>query len=226
MNSYTHKNTESKLLTDGNNNEKLKKTGKQHKVQIVAFNLPVRKTCPMAKYCLSDCYAYSLTKRYKSCATKYQYNYEQSLKDDFVARINDELSNDWYLATYVRIHSSGDFYSVEYLDKWVKIAMSNPSITFYAYTKSVSIVKDYESKNGLPKNLSITYSYGGVEDHLIDPKIDKHAIVIDDKADVPIGYVDGSNDDFKVIFNKNVALKYHGKHKWENSDFRLVKLPI
>lgn len=37
----------------------------------------------------------------------------------------------------VRIHSSGEFYSNEYINKWIDIAKHNPNWTFYAFTKRI-----------------------------------------------------------------------------------------
>jgi len=38
----------------------------------------------------------------------------------------------------VRVHASGEFYSAEYVRKWIIIANLNPNITFFAYTRSWS----------------------------------------------------------------------------------------
>jgi hypothetical protein len=65
----------------------------------------------------------------------------------------------------VRIHGSGDFYSQEYLDKWISIAKINPSIRFYCYTKSLHL--DWSN---LPANFVVIQSMGGNYDHLIDWK--------------------------------------------------------
>jgi hypothetical protein len=35
-----------------------------------------------------------------------------------------------------RIHVSGDFFSVEYVKKWIEIVTARPDVTFYAYTRS------------------------------------------------------------------------------------------
>jgi hypothetical protein len=36
----------------------------------------------------------------------------------------------------VRIHEAGDFYSQDYLDKWVRVARALPELIFFAFTKS------------------------------------------------------------------------------------------
>lgn len=53
--------------------------------------------------------------------------------EEIIAEINKAKSKKEVKA--VRIHESGDFYSQEYLDKWVKIAKQLPDVKFYAFTK-------------------------------------------------------------------------------------------
>jgi hypothetical protein len=55
----------------------------------------------------------------------------------------------------VRVHESGDFYSVEYFRKWLKIARKLPNIQFYAYTKSWFIAQHLEE---LTDNFVIIFS--------------------------------------------------------------------
>ena len=223
MTTKTH-NTDRQLLTDGMGNKKLKKTAIKNNTYIWVFNLPIGDTCPYAGLCRKDCYGTKGNYLYQSNLDKYKYNWMVSQSSEFVDRICNEIKDK--LVGAVRIHSIGDFYSMEYLGKWVKIAQLNPTVKFYAYTKSVKFVKDYKAQYGIPDNLIITYSYGGLQDNLIVPDTDRHTIVIGPNADMPDGYADGSNDDFMVIKNQKVALKYHGNRKWENSGFKKVKLPI
>jgi len=63
---------------------------------------------------------------------------------------NDELSKGRYFETDMikeitkakvsdfRIHESGDFYSQEYIDKWVVIASVKALVNFYFYTKNAA----------------------------------------------------------------------------------------
>lgn len=39
---------------------------------------------------------------------------------------------------FVRIHASGDFYSIEYAIMWRRIAINNPGVTFWTYTKNAA----------------------------------------------------------------------------------------
>ena len=60
---------------------------------------------------------------------------EASKQLSFVDDIQQELNKKRKLPRYFRIHSSGDFYSQAYIDKWEQITKNNPSVIFYAYTK-------------------------------------------------------------------------------------------
>lgn len=222
--SKNNSNNGQKLLTDGATNAKLLKTMIKNNIHIRVFNLPVGETCPNAKYCIKDCYGKKGNYLYESNLKKYAYNLDMTKSDMFVDKICDELKN--CIVNAVRIHSTGDFYDMAYFAKWVKIAELNPTIAFYGYTKSVSIVKEYEIKYGLPKNMYIAYSYGGKEDGLINPDTDKHSIVIAPNAEIPDGYVCGNDDDYWVVKADKIALRYHGSRKWENSDFKKVILPL
>lgn len=64
------------------------------------------------------------------------------------------------------------------LYKWREIAWNNPKVTFYAYSKSVTLIKACI----LPKNLIVRFSLGGKQDHLLD-KNDLVAAVVDDKKE-------------------------------------------
>jgi hypothetical protein len=57
-----------------------------------------------------------------------------------------------------RIHEGGDFYSAEYLEKWVLIAnhFKGENITFMAYTKSLSYVQAMFEKYG-KENININF---------------------------------------------------------------------
>lgn len=54
----------------------------------------------------------------------------------------------------VRIHESGDFFSAEYLQAWIKVAERNPDLKFYCYSKSLDLFLDIS----LPPNFYMTAS--------------------------------------------------------------------
>ena len=69
-------------------------------------------------------------------------------------------------ASLVRIHVSGDFFSLAYFDAWIAVALSRPLVTFYAYTKSLHLW--IQRLKYIPANLKLVASYGGKFDSLIE----------------------------------------------------------
>ena len=106
---------------------------------------------------------------------------------------------------YVRIHSSGDFYSMKYLKTWVKIARNNPSIIFYGYTKSVSLLQSLQ----LPPNFVFCFSTGGKLDHKIRPS-EKRAVIFNSKEELQKArFIDCSVNDMKMITTNRIGLIKH-----------------
>jgi hypothetical protein len=113
-------------------------------------------------------------------------------------------------ADAVRIHDSGDFYNNEYIEKWVNIAMLNPNVNFYAYTKSIPLFKG----RNLPKNMDVIFSFGSKKDELIDVNNDRHARIFNNETELlKEGYVNASKIDYYATKfhseNKKVGLIYH-----------------
>jgi len=116
--------------------------------------------------------------------------------------------------THVRIHDSGDFYSIKYLLKWVNIANSNKEVIFYAYTKSIPFFKGtFQGKPiiKIPKNLKIIFSEGSKRDILINNNADRHARIFKTSNELTAaGYINASDNDLQAITeNKKVGLVYH-----------------
>ena len=179
-------------------------------------------TCPGADKCRSGCFG--LAGRYNSPSVKMNLadNYTLSQSDLFVDIMTNEIRRYMYVKDlFIRIHAVGDFYSMDYLKKWIAIANNNPSVTFYAYTKSVMLFKEYGQ---LPDNMVIIYSYGGKYDYLIDPDKDKIAVVFPTLESIPSGYVDCGDDDYNAIVNQKTALVYHANKKYERTNWMDVLL--
>jgi len=197
------------LLTQ---NAKLKKTSIENKMRVMNFSLPAYKTitgktvCPFAKDCIKYCYAQKGNYKYPSVIKGLNNRYELSKTDDFVPKMNATIILE--RPTHVRIHDSGDFYSPQYLQKWVQIAKANKDVIFYAYTKSIKFFIDGLK---LPKNLKIIFSEGSKIDNLIDVNKHRHARIFKSKELLQAaGYIDASNNDLKAITsNKKVGLVYH-----------------
>jgi hypothetical protein len=46
-----------------------------------------------------------------------------------------ELGAPKFQDRWVRIHDSGDFFSDEYTQAWLRVMRARPTVLFYAYTK-------------------------------------------------------------------------------------------
>ena len=120
---------------------------------LVNWSLPARAViidgklyviCPGAtQWCRENCYARkghftTLTNGVPRIQLLYAENLKWSERDDFpdaaISAIRERLwKNEKHL---VRLHVSGDFYSVEYVNKWREVIRRMPDVHFYAYTKS------------------------------------------------------------------------------------------
>ena len=156
-------------------------------------------TCPNAGICANLCYARSGTFNFSNVKQAHRAKLEMIINDlaGWEARMTEELRAKRYRGgKYVRIHDAGDFFSVEYLDAWVRIAKATPDVTFYAYTKEVHMVKSAE----LPENFVVLFSMGGKQDALIDVENDRHADVFPTlEALLDAGYADQGDSDLLAI---------------------------
>jgi hypothetical protein len=156
------------------------------------FNLPAGKTCPGAMFCKSfavvgdngrrkiqdgphtefRCFAASGEVQFDQVFYNRADNFEQvlnALKSGTVTELVKLLDhgvqqNRGKNTSRVRIHESGDFFSLGYLQAWVEVAIMNPDLMFYCYSKSLN----YFLHVDLPSNFYLTASYGGRFDYLID----------------------------------------------------------
>ena len=114
--------TDSTYISEGNS-----KTG------CFSFDLPARRSCPgKTKECGEDCYAAHLMQRYPAVDAKYKRNRRFVNSSKFVDYMIREIPPNCQF----RIHVAGDFFSKEYIRKWIKIVASRRDVTFYAYTRS------------------------------------------------------------------------------------------
>lgn len=159
------------------------------------------KTCPNAGACANVCYARNGTYNFSNVKARHTANLEYVINDPqgWFAQMLEEVNHPRMRGKYVRIHDSGDFFSEDYLLLWLKIALMTPDVTFYCYTKEVSMFKrivEYDC----PKNFRYLYSLGGREDYLIDLELDRHADVFpDDAAILEAGYANQDASDLLAI---------------------------
>lgn len=173
----------------------------------INFGLPALETCPNAGTCARGCYARQGTFRFTSTANAYAKRLEATKRPDFESRIIAEILA---LRPFAfRWHDSGDFYSLDYLKRVYAIAAATPHVKHYAYTKQIKLIKE----NPPPPNFTMIFSYGGKQDALINPELDRHAHIFSSESELAAAsYVDASFDDSQAWHNQNhkIGLIYHG----------------
>jgi hypothetical protein len=165
----------------------------------------VIRTCPQAGVCAQFCYARNGTFKFPTAKKAHARNLVMALDnlDGWKADMIQELRHKRYRGgKYVRIHDAGDFYNEEYLRAWMEIAESIPDVTFYAYTKEVSLFKRV-AVGYASDNFKWLYSLGGLEDHLVDRELDRHA----------------------EVFPSTEALEAAGYYNQEKSDLLAIEAP-
>ena len=155
--------------------------------KIYSLDLLSGYSCPYAEKCLSKavvqpdgkrkikdgkktefrCFSASQEVQYTNVYNSLKHNFDMLRKlscGEMVDMINQSLPTN---AGIVRIHVAGDFFSQQYMEAWYTVALLNPKILFYAYTKSLRF---WLAINEFPilHNFVLTASYGGRDDHMID----------------------------------------------------------
>ena len=200
------------LLTQ---NSKLKRTSKELGVRVFNFGIPAYKsasgklTCPFADECIKFCYAKKGAYVWSNVQPAFEKRYQLSKTNKFVPAIIDEIVNK--RPDYVRVYDSGDYYSKQYLQKWLRIAKTFPEVNFYSYTNCIKMFKGIE----LPSNYDIIFSDSGKQKHLIDQSKDRHTKIFHSHTElISSNYIDASKIDLYATkwFNKdniNVGLLAH-----------------
>lgn len=162
----------------------IKKT-KYYNDVVYEWNLPSGFTCPFALECLVKVDRNS--GKFENKSTRYRCY--SAMQERFPAVREHRWKNFDFVrnggvpvlpkgAKAIRIHMSGDFYSQEYFDMWIKICKENKDVEFWAYTKSLNYWVN--RINEIPNNLVLTASRGGKHDNLIDEYNLKNVEVIKD----------------------------------------------
>lgn len=119
------------------------------KIMFLTWSLPCKIACPYStEMCRKRCFAQK-NQYFKNVLASRMRNLEETKKDTFVQdmiehfeyQLQRKKAKDKNI--FVRIHTAGDFYSLDYFEKWVKITnhfKNNDKILFQAYTKSMPII--------------------------------------------------------------------------------------
>ena len=151
-------------------------------------------TCPNAGICGAFCYAKSGT---------YQFSNVKNNRPKWLYLMNEEISKPKYASKYIRIHDAGDFFSEQYAHDWLNLAKQHPKTIFYTYTKEVDLFKN-KLKKYTPPNFIVIYSFGGMQDKMIDVDVDRHSDVFHDYDEmIAKGYNDIGDDDKQSAINPN-----------------------
>jgi len=201
------------LLTQ---NTKIKETGDKLNKRVFNFSIPAYKsetgkiTCPFADKCIKFCYAQKGNyKRFPSVRNGMEKKYQLTKQDNFIQLMNKEILKK--KPDFIRVHDSGDYYSKEYLNKWLTIAKENPKVKFYSYTNSIKFIKELEI---IPQNFDFIFSDSGKQVNLIDKTKDRHTKIFNSIESLnKLGYKNASKIDLFATkwFNptNKVGLIFH-----------------
>lgn len=185
--------------------------------EIPVFDLPPGISC-IEKSCYKICYARHCY-RYKPVKNLWEKNFEASKDKNFVSVIIEKIKSEFYNTKFFRIHSSGDFYTVEYLKKWIEICKVFPNTKFLAFTKAYYNIIDCITE--IPKNLKIIFSLSPFISAAEKEKIKRQANICDfriatiDDAEETGYNCPGSCQDCKACWTgkKNIQFHLHGFQK-------------
>ncbi len=209
-----------KLLYFGLGNSKLS-------AAIATFALPAGHACPFAKDCFSKadritgkitdgsetrfrCFSASNECRATTVRKARWRNFELLQAARTVQGMADLIQASLpFGISFVRIHVGGDFFNETYFKAWLNVAIANPSIIFYAYTKSLGYWVKY--KKLIPSNFRLTASRGGKLDALIEKHNLVSAEVVFSTEEARRKGLEIDHDDSQAIkASKSFALLLHG----------------
>ena len=156
--------------------------------------------CPSAGACAKPCYARKGTYNFRNVKSKHQSNLKRILDDldGWEKEMTDELAKLKFVGKFVRIHDGGDFFSLDYLNAWLRIIKATPKTTFYCYTKEVKMFKEVVEPN-YPKNFYWVYSFGGRQDNLIEDNDRQADVFPTQEALEAAGFFDQEDSDLLAI---------------------------
>ena len=198
-------------------NSKLKETSKKLGLRVFNFGITAYKTksgkltCPFADECIKFCYAKKGAYIWSNVAKVFEQRYELTKQSNFIDIMKAEIIKK--RVDFLRVHDSGDFYSNKYFLDWMQIAEQLPNVKFYAYTNSISIVKN--NSKSIPNNFDFIFSDSGKQTNLIDKSKDRHTKIFKTETELQNeGYINASKIDLfasKYINpnNNKVGLIYH-----------------
>ena len=150
------------------------KTGKH----VINFNFPIEYTCTHCCECYKNatCYAESGCYLFADNQAGYSENfnfYKTSTKEEFCKAL--QIAIDYFGFSLFRYFTCGDIPDSDFLSIMVEMAINNPAVKFWSYTKKYEIVNKWIDKNGdLPENLTIVFSHWMNDDGSYFPMNNRH----------------------------------------------------
>lgn len=194
---------------------------------IATFSLPAGWSCPFAnecsskanrftgkiidgKHCRFRCFAASQECFQPSVRRSRWSNLEMLKQAGTVEKMANLIQKSIpYGLTMVRVHVSGDFFSERYFLAWLNVALNNPMVTFYGYTKALPHLVKY--RKWIPGNFRFTASKGGTCDNLIGKHRLRHAEVVFSPEEARRKGLEIDHDDSHAFGgDKSFALLLHG----------------
>ncbi len=185
---------------------------------VYEFNLPAGHSCPFARDCKIKVDRYTgkfetigkVFRCYAASAERFP-GVRKSRWENYEAMLNNEPIILPKGITHLRIHSSGDFFSQDYFDKWLQVARDNPTVKFWAFTKSIQFWVN--RINEIPSNLTLQASYGSLQDDLIEKYHLKFAKVFQDKDEaIASGLPIDRDDSHAMTGTQSFALLDNNKY--------------
>jgi hypothetical protein len=194
---------------------------------IATFSLPAGYTCPFAKECLSKanistgkivdgehckfrCFAASQECSFPSVRKQRWNNFNLLTEANTIESMGKLIQRSLPIhVNAVRIHVSGDYYNEHYFLAWLNVALNNPLVTFYGYSKATPYLTKY--KKYIPNNFRLTASKGGTHDDLIETHKLKYAEVVFSVKEAEEKGLEIDHDDSHAFgISKSFALLIHG----------------
>lgn len=205
----------------------LKTNSKLKKDNIFHFSIGANKTnCKFAGKCIFTCYAMDGFYNMPNVINSELRSKNASKSVKFVTTIDKEIKH--FNHKVIRIHSSGDFYNLEYATKWNEIALLNPNVIFYAYVKSLPIIRQVKN---MAANFIYIQSLGTVNDKKYIDYNKPYAKIFYSSLELSRAiktglFIDSSVKDINtvkaILTGQNVALFDHDSRNYEIKLFAAI----
>lgn len=127
--------------------------------KVLVWNMPYVITCPGAsELCKKVCYNAAYPINENSMLNYNLFCHDSKILEEKICEYLETIMDN---RIGIRLHSSGDFFSKEYIDMWTRIVKRYPTVKFWAYTRSWVIpelkkaIKELENND----NISVYYSW-------------------------------------------------------------------